>query len=220
MINEILTGLLLLAPVILMLIPSIKYWQETVKARKAEKSGESGDKGGKVAAYKQPFWTMLGIGYFCMWIVWIGGIVLLLFTDYAEFSFGWTFHPSAPVLIQIIGLIFFYSGAMTYFLHLVFAGKYIQPSNSGTFAEHKLVDRGPFAVVRHPLYVSYVLISGGLCLTLMSFWYLIPTALVLAGIYPTAKAEEDALLEQLGDKYAEYRKRVGMFIPKFSRRPV
>ena len=215
MINKILSGILLLIPIIIMLIPSGKYRKENRKARAAEKTGESSDKCGRKAAYKQPFYAMLGIGYFCMWIVWIGGIVLLLFTDYGALSAGWTFSPSNPAVVQIIGLVLFYAGSMTYCLNLFIAGKYIQPSTSGTLAEHKLVDRGPFAVIRHPLYVSYVLISAGLSLTLLSFWYLIPAALIFTGIYPTARAEEEVLLDQLGDEYTEYREKVGMFFPKF-----
>ena len=214
MINENLIATVLLVPVIIILIPSVMFLKESGKAREAEKAGTSGDKKGKVAAYNKPLWMMLGIGFFTMWIVWIGGIVLLLFFDYAELSAGWTFSPTRPEAVQIGGLIIFLFGAIAYIAHLFVAGKYIQPSNAGTLDEHKLVDRGSFAIVRHPLYVCYVLISAGLGITLLSFWYLIPTALVLAGIYPTARAEEETLIEQLGDDYIDYRKRVGMFFPK------
>lgn len=217
MINQILLAILLLIPIIIILIPSVEFLKESRKARQTEKAETGGNRKGKVAAYNKPLWMMLGLGYFTMWIVWIGGIILLLFTDYYELSAGWTFSRANPAVVQIIGLIIFFFGAVAYIIHLFVAGKYIQPSNHGTLDDHKLVDKGTFAVVRHPLYVCYVVVSAGLALTLMSFWYLIPTALVLAGIYPTAKAEEEVLLEQLGDEYADYRKRVGMFIPKLKR---
>ena len=214
MITEKLIGILLLIPVIIILIPSVKFFKESRKAREMENAGTGSDRKGKVAAYNKPLWIMLGIGYFAMWVLWIGNIALLLFTDYGELAAGWTFSPANPAAVQTIGLIVFLSGAAVYIVHLFVAGKYIQPSHSGTLSNHKLVDKGTFALVRHPLYVCYVLISAGLGITLMSLLYMIPTALVLAGIYPTAKAEEEVLLEQLGDDYADYRKRVGMFFPK------
>ena len=94
-------------------------------------------------------------------------------------------------------------------------GKYLRPAPSGTLENHKLIQKGPFAVIRHPLYVSYMLITAGLGLVLLSYWLLIPTLLILVGIYPTARAEEAVLMEQFGDEYIRYKQRVGMFFPKF-----
>jgi protein-S-isoprenylcysteine O-methyltransferase Ste14 len=43
---------------------------------------------------------------------------------------------------------------------------------------------------------------------------LIPTLFVIIGIYPTAKAEEELLIEKFGEQYRECKKKVGMFFPK------
>jgi protein-S-isoprenylcysteine O-methyltransferase Ste14 len=59
-----------------------------------------------------------------------------------------------------------------------------------------------------------VLILTGLSLVLLSYWLLIPTLLIVFGIYPTAKAEEEVLIEQFGSDYIRYKHRVGMFFPR------
>ena len=38
---------------------------------------------------------------------------------------------------------------------------------------------------------------------------------MIIGIYPTAKAEEQTLIEQFGEEYIKYKQKVGMFFPKF-----
>ena len=114
----------------------------------------------------------------------------------------------------MVGLIIFYIGAVTYNLNIIVAGKYLRPSISGTLEEHKLIKKGPYAVIRHPLYASYIFILAGLSLILLSYWLLIPTLCMIIGIFPTAKAEEETLIEQFGEEYVEYKRKVGMFFPK------
>jgi protein-S-isoprenylcysteine O-methyltransferase Ste14 len=176
-----------------------------------------------------------------MWLAWLGGIVssafdacvrtplgpgkwgqgdentgaILLRSDTWHSVFGFlTFSSRSALCIQIVGLIVFYLGAATYNLTLLVAGKHLRPAPSGLHDDHRLVSRGPFRLIRHPLYVSYILIVVGLSLILLSLWLLIPALCLVVGIHPTAKAEEETLIEQFGEEYLEYRQRVGMFVPK------
>jgi len=80
-----------------------------------------------------------------------------------------------------------------------------------------LIKEGPYAIIRHPLYVSYIFILAGISLILLTCWLLIPTLLMIIGIYPTAKAEEETLIEQFGEEYLEYKENVGMFFPRIKR---
>ncbi len=86
---------------------------------------------------------------------------------------------------------------------------------SGIDEHHRLIQEGPYKIIRHPLYVSYILILIGLSFILLLFWLLIPTLCITIGIYPTAKAEEALLIEQFGEEYLAYQQKVGMLIPKF-----
>ncbi|MCK4279783.1 MAG: isoprenylcysteine carboxylmethyltransferase family protein [Candidatus Thorarchaeota archaeon] len=90
----------------------------------------------------------------------------------------------------------------------------MRPAPSSILEDHKLIRKGPFGVVRHPLYVSYFLITVGLAGVLHIGWILIPSLCIAFGIYSTAKAEEEVLIEQFGEEYIRYQQEVGMFLPK------
>lgn len=124
------------------------------------------------------------------------------------------FTTSYDLVIQIAGFCVFFVGALTYDMTLIVAGKYLRPSVSGILEDHKLVRSGPFAVVRHPMYVSYFLIPIGLAGVLHIGWMLIPFLCIAIGIYSTAMAEEEVLVEQFGEEYIKYQQKVGMFLPK------
>jgi protein-S-isoprenylcysteine O-methyltransferase Ste14 len=62
--------------------------------------------------------------------------------------------------------------------------------------------------------VSYFLITVGLAGVLHIEWILIPSLCIAFGIYPTAKTEEEVLIEQFGEEYVRYQQEVGMFLPK------
>ena len=78
---------------------------------------------------------------------------------------------------------------------------------------------GPYAHVRHPQYVGFVLIMFGFLLQ----W---PTLLTLA-MFPVlvwmyvhlARQEEREVRAQFGETYAEYARRVPAFVPRIAGQP-
>lgn len=210
MIPQIVTAILLSIPLITMLIPSINFW---VGFKNSRRSG----KVSKKANYKKLFFYSLAAGVLCMWVCWIGGIIFLFLNNFYSIFGFLTFSSHFEIAVQIVGFFIFYVGAITYNLNIIFAGRNLRPAQSGIIEEHKLIKNGPFGIIRHPLYVSYILILAGLSLILLSYWLLIPTLFIIIGIYPTAKAEENNLIEQFGEEYIEYKKNVGMFFPKLKK---
>lgn len=83
--------------------------------------------------------------------------------------------------------------------------------------QHTLASTGPYAHVRHPQYVGFVLVMFGFLLQ----W---PTLLTL-GMFPVlvwmyvhlARQEEQEAREQFGATYAEYARRVPAFVPRMVR---
>jgi protein-S-isoprenylcysteine O-methyltransferase Ste14 len=78
-----------------------------------------------------------------------------------------------------------------------------------------LVTTGPYGVVRHPIYLGFSTVAAGEALAFASW----PALLVLlAGIVPTfvwrATAEEKLLTAVLGERYALYRARTKLIIPR------
>jgi protein-S-isoprenylcysteine O-methyltransferase Ste14 len=71
----------------------------------------------------------------------------------------------------------------------------------------RVVDAGPYAVVRHPGYSGGVLLSAGMALALGSVWALIPVALLAAVLVLRTKWEDETLQEKLPG-YKEYAQRV------------
>ncbi|MER3437725.1 MAG: hypothetical protein C4346_09150 [Chloroflexota bacterium] len=80
----------------------------------------------------------------------------------------------------------------------------------------KLVTHGPYGIVRHPLYASYLV--GYLLVTLPRL-SLLAIAIALAGMAAQiirAKREE-AVLQSVFPEYAEYAGRVPAFVPRWRR---
>ena len=83
---------------------------------------------------------------------------------------------------------------------------------------HALATTGPYAQVRHPQYVGFVLV-------LLGFLFQWPTLLTLA-MFPVlvwmyvrlARQEEREALTQFGEAYKEYERRVPAFVPRLAGR--
>jgi protein-S-isoprenylcysteine O-methyltransferase Ste14 len=79
---------------------------------------------------------------------------------------------------------------------------------------HRIVDTGPYGIVRHPIYTGLII---GLIATAAAegrISALIGAALVIVGIWLKARSEERFLAVQLGaGEYAAYSRRVPMLVP-------
>lgn len=92
-------------------------------------------------------------------------------------------------------------------------GSGITPT-SATRKEHKLVTRGPYRWVRHPLYTvgSSMFIAFGM---MADNWFIaLLGILAFIGMAIRTPKEEANLIEKFGDEYREYMKRTGRFFPK------
>jgi protein-S-isoprenylcysteine O-methyltransferase Ste14 len=78
---------------------------------------------------------------------------------------------------------------------------------------HKVIDTGPYAHVRHPMYAGAIPFLLGMPLLLGSWWGLVCTPILVGGIGVRAVLEERMLAAQLPG-YAEYMQRVKYrFVP-------
>jgi protein-S-isoprenylcysteine O-methyltransferase Ste14 len=80
--------------------------------------------------------------------------------------------------------------------------------------DHRVVEKGPYRVVRHPSYTGVLITFIGLGLAVQSWGAL----LVLLGVFSLSfgyrmRVEEKALLSELGEDYASYMKRTKRLIP-------
>lgn len=80
--------------------------------------------------------------------------------------------------------------------------------------EHALITHGPYALVRHPIYLGMLgmLVATGLTL---SHWAALLAGIVLGvvGTIVRVRAEEELLRTAFGEAFEEYRTRVPAFLP-------
>ena len=67
----------------------------------------------------------------------------------------------------------------------------------------KVITTGPYAIVRHPMYLAVVIMFGITPLALGSYWGLIPVGLIVVSLHFRITDEEQLLKEEL-DGYKEY----------------
>ncbi len=72
---------------------------------------------------------------------------------------------------------------------------------------HKVIDTGPYAIVRHPMYSSALFLFAGIPLALGSFWALIPSA-AATGVLVVRTILEDRTLQNELAGYKDYAARV------------
>ncbi len=86
--------------------------------------------------------------------------------------------------------------------------------------EHRLATQGPYAHVRHPQYVAFILIMMGFLVQ----WPTLPTLVmfpILVTVYARlAKREEREVRQELGAEYERYAARTPGFIPRLGTSPV
>ncbi|MDO8455325.1 MAG: isoprenylcysteine carboxylmethyltransferase family protein [Burkholderiaceae bacterium] len=79
---------------------------------------------------------------------------------------------------------------------------------------HTLATAGPYARIRHPQYVAFVLILLGFLLQWPTLLTLVMFPVLLVMYARLATKEESEMATQFGDDYQEYAKRTPRFIPR------
>jgi protein-S-isoprenylcysteine O-methyltransferase Ste14 len=88
------------------------------------------------------------------------------------------------------------------------ANKFFEPSvRIQTDRGHKVIDTGPYAIIRHPGYALGYLFFLGIPLALGSFWALVPAVLLALPLVLRTIWEDQTLREELAG-YQEYTQRV------------
>jgi len=81
-------------------------------------------------------------------------------------------------------------------------------------AEHEIVERGPYGLVRHPIYTGIIVSAFATAIQIGMLANLIGAALIALGFWLKARLEERFLSEELGEaSYADYRRKTPMLVP-------
>jgi protein-S-isoprenylcysteine O-methyltransferase Ste14 len=142
----------------------------------------------------------------------VAGVVLLVaggeqFTRAADRL--WSFEPVvdyALVLVVLSGI------AFTWWARL-YLGR-LWSSSVTKKADHRVVDRGPYAIVRHPIYTGIILACAATAAQLGTALAVAGVLVLWVGFWIKARLEERFLRSQLEEgAYDAYRQKVPMLVP-------
>ncbi len=119
-----------------------------------------------------------------------------------DFRFGWSHVPVWLVLFSDLAVIIGYIPVFLAFRENPFAARTVE-----IFPDHKLIDTGPYAIVRHPMYAGIIPMFLFMPLALGSFWALFFMLPVLGIIVARTLNEEEVLKRDLAG-YENYCKKV------------
>jgi protein-S-isoprenylcysteine O-methyltransferase Ste14 len=81
-------------------------------------------------------------------------------------------------------------------------------------ADHRVVDTGPYGLVRHPIYTGIILATLATMIVEGTVSALVGAAMMVVGWYVKARLEEGFLRQELGaSAYDDYARRVPMLVP-------
>jgi protein-S-isoprenylcysteine O-methyltransferase Ste14 len=112
---------------------------------------------------------------------------------------------------RIISNVLFFSGVALGIWAFVYLGRGLTPSPLPNGAG-KLVVKGPYAIVRHPIYTGVILLSIGIALRSGNYLVIVATVALILLFAVKARWEEKHLASTFPG-YSEYMTRTGRFVP-------
>jgi len=117
---------------------------------------------------------------------------------------SWVYYP---------GIVLMVSGIVLRQWSIAVLGQFFS-GTVGIQGGQKVVDTGPYRLVRHPSYTGLLLILVGLGLAVQSGWAVLVLLLLFGmAIGYRMYVEEQALVSELGDEYVKYSKSTKRLIP-------
>jgi protein-S-isoprenylcysteine O-methyltransferase Ste14 len=144
------------------------------------------------------------------WDLVIVPIVLLTFTAILVIGaldagrYQWAPQPSWVVALGYV----LFAAAFVLETWAQGVNRHFEPSvRIQTDRDHRVIDTGPYAYVRHPGYLAAAVLGAGMALALGSLWALVPAG-VLAIVLVVRTVLEDATLRRELPGYSDYARRV------------
>ncbi len=115
-----------------------------------------------------------------------------------DYRWHWSTVPLIVVIISEVLVLLSYL-----FIGLVFKTNSYASRIVEVEKDQKVITTGPYAIVRHPMYLGVLIMYVFSSLALGSYWALIPMSLIIPILFARIKEEEKELLQNLAG-YKEY----------------
>jgi protein-S-isoprenylcysteine O-methyltransferase Ste14 len=140
-------------------------------------------------------------------------LVLVILNVPAWFAdpFSWNQTISWPLLLCSLMLII-HSADLMFILGLSEGAVLHSPNLAFENTTHLLIV-GAFRFIRHPMYMSVILLAWGVAMKAPSIQSLCLALVVSVFLFATGKVEERENIERFGEEYRQYMKKSRMFIP-------
>ena len=126
------------------------------------------------------------------------GLVALCFLFFNYWNLNW---------LMLTGWVFL---ALSFILSFIIGDVFAKEEEEYWFASHVFIDRGIYKIVRHPIFLSFMLVVVALVFISqhwLSFLFGLP---LLVFLYQIMVSEDKHNIKKFGDAYREYMKRVPM----------
>jgi len=128
---------------------------------------------------------------------WIVPLLLLALTIFFFVSFfSVTVHYFLGLVLAIVGIILWYIGKLT-----------LGDAFSPKIRANKLVIKGIYSKIRHPLYIGFSFLLFGWSLFMFDWVVFIVACVIMIMLFVKARLEEKVLFASFGSKYTNYKKK-------------
>jgi protein-S-isoprenylcysteine O-methyltransferase Ste14 len=142
------------------------------------------------------------------WLLWSTRVSVAFLNDRFFPRSAWAFWIGA--LITALGLLF-----------TVWARVYLGRNWSGVVTikhDHELIDSGPYALVRHPIYTGLLVAFIGSAVARGEWRGVLAVVIAWAALWRKLRLEERWMTERFGEGYVAYCQRVPALVPFWKRR--
>jgi protein-S-isoprenylcysteine O-methyltransferase Ste14 len=157
---------------------------------------------------KYPFWAQISL------------VVLGLVICAAMIYFLWipifSLSSQTSYLLDVLGLILYAAGCLFMLWARHTLGKMWGISTSlqvKLFDDHQIIQSGPYAFVRNPMYFGWAVAMFGLILLYPVWMVLLMFLFSMITFIGRAHREDDALAGRFGEAWAEYKKKTKFLVP-------
>ena len=127
------------------------------------------------------------------------------------FQFGQI--EAAWLTVRVVGLAVGLAGTVLLAWASVLLGRFLM-HEAAVREDHALVVRGPYRLIRHPLYTGYLALLLGSGVASLNAFVLLLWPVSLLGILIQGASEEQLLAKRFGREYERYAGRVGRLVPR------